>query len=112
MNLTKKEKQALNELINKLKKKYRDTLSHVLLYGSYARGDANKDSDIDIMVVLRKYKRWDKEFEKISDIKYPIASNYDLLISTVILDEKEYIHRNTPLLLNVRKEGRNLYEAR
>ena len=84
----------------------------MILYGSKARGDSKEDSDIDTMIILKKIVRWDKEFEKISEIKYPIASNYDLLISTVILSENEYMCRNTPLLLNVKREGDDLYAAK
>ncbi len=53
-NLTEKEKQALKELVDELKKLYGDNLSHVILYGSKARGDADSGSDIDVLVVLKK----------------------------------------------------------
>jgi len=53
-HLTEKEKQALKELVDELKKLYGDNLSHVILYGSKARGDANSGSDIDVLVVLKK----------------------------------------------------------
>ncbi len=48
-NLTEKEKQAIKELVEKLKELYKDNLSKVILYGSKAKGDAVEDSDIDIL---------------------------------------------------------------
>ena len=104
-HLTEKEKQALKELIEALKKLYGNNLVRVILYGSKARGDATKDSDIDIMVVLKNYENWNEEFDKVFDIVYPINYEYNMLISVVIKKEEEYLTKKTPLLLNVRKEG-------
>ena len=105
MKLTEKENQAISELVSGLKKLYGDNLCRIILYGSKARGNATEDSDIDILIVLKKYNRWDEEFEKICNIVNDICYQYEILISCVIKQEKEFIMRNTPLLLNVRKEG-------
>jgi len=107
ISLTEKEKKAIDELLIGLKKLYGANLRQVILYGSKARGEANEGSDIDIMVVLKDYEKWDEEHKKVFELVYSIEEKYgyDLLISTVIKKEKEYVGRNTPLLLNVRKEG-------
>lgn len=34
-----------------------DAISRIVLYGSYARGDSNPESDVDVLVVLRKDKQ-------------------------------------------------------
>jgi predicted nucleotidyltransferase len=106
-NLTEKERRALRELVEGLKELYGDNLSRVILYGSKARGNATKDSDIDILVVVKEYKRWGDEFKKISDLVFSIEEkyDYDLLISFVIKTKEEYMHEKSPLLLNIRKEG-------
>ncbi|MCG2726053.1 MAG: nucleotidyltransferase domain-containing protein [Elusimicrobia bacterium] len=110
-NLAKKEKKAVRELIAELKKMYEDNLSRIILYGSKARGDVTKSSDIDIMIVLNNYKRWDKEFDKVHGILHKIDKkyDYDLLISTVIKKRSDVLFQNSPLLLNVRKEGIDLW---
>lgn len=43
-----------NELIKKVVKKLRDypNLKAIVLYGSYAKGEATKESDIDLLIVL------------------------------------------------------------
>ncbi len=103
--LTEKERQALKELVEELKKLYGDNLSRVILYGSKARGDATEDSDIDILVVLKEYKNISEEREKVHSVKCPICYKYDLVISVIIRNEQEYLTRLSPLLLNIKKEG-------
>ena len=36
----------------KLKEKFKDKIEEIIVFGSYARGDFNEDSDIDILIVL------------------------------------------------------------
>jgi predicted nucleotidyltransferase len=104
-NLTEKEKQAVKELIDELKKLYGDNLSRVILYGSKARGDATEDSDIDIMIVLKDVKDKSKELEKVIKLTTEIDFRYETLISITLQSEEEYLKKRSPLLLNVRKEG-------
>ncbi|MEW6040041.1 MAG: nucleotidyltransferase domain-containing protein [Elusimicrobiota bacterium] len=110
-NLTENEKQAVNELVEGLKNLYGDNLSRVILYGSKARGVSTEDSDIDIMIVLKDYKNWGSEFEKVAELVYSTEEkhDYDLLISFVIKKEINYHTEKSPLLLNIAKEGVNLW---
>jgi len=45
-------KKLLNELELKLKEVFGDNLVSLVLYGSVARGDFRKDSDIDLLIIL------------------------------------------------------------
>ena len=40
---------AIQEFIKGTQEILRDRLKRIILYGSYARGDFNEDSDVDIM---------------------------------------------------------------
>ena len=42
-----------NEAYKLCKDLFKDKLTDCYLYGSYARGDFNKDSDVDIMMVVK-----------------------------------------------------------
>ena len=104
-NLTEKEKKAIDELLEGLKKLYGDNLCRVILYGSKARGDGTENSDIDIMIVLKSYSKWDVEFNRVFPIVSDICYRHELLLSYIIKKESEFKLKNTPLLLNVRREG-------
>ena len=43
----------IKELQDRMTETYHDRLIALVLFGSQARGDANPDSDIDILVVLK-----------------------------------------------------------
>lgn len=51
------EQQALQSLVDYLQKTIPDQLEVLALFGSKARGDSQKDSDIDVLVILSKEDR-------------------------------------------------------
>jgi len=108
--LNETEKKAIDELIEKLKETYGDSLVKVILYGSKARGDSTEDSDIDIMVVLKDYIDIKKERFKIYDIVWSVCYVYDLLISVIIKNKSDYEKFDTGLLKNIKNEGIELWK--
>ena len=50
--MTEKIREAVERFVEKTKKIYGVRLQSIILYGSCARGDFEKDSDIDILVLL------------------------------------------------------------
>ena len=97
----------LPELKRALKKRYGDRLVKLVLYGSHARGEATEDSDIDVLVVLKEIGAGGAsgEMDSISDISCDISYRYDTLLTLFPVPEHKYNNYNSPLLLNVRKEG-------
>ena len=58
--------KAVQELLGKKLKK-------IILYGSYARGDFNKSSDVDIMILADlSFEEIENYRDQISDIAYDI----------------------------------------
>lgn len=83
-------------------------LSKIILYGSYARGDYNTDSDIDIMVLTTLT---DEEIEgienEIFDLAFDFQMKYFVDISVVIKNEEQFKYwlGVLPFYDNVQKEG-------
>lgn len=77
----------------------------MILFGSQARGEAEDASDIDVLVVLIGRVNPADEVSKSSEIVADISLRNDVVISCVFIDEESFLHRNGPLLRNVRREG-------
>ena len=60
-------KSILKELKIKLQDIYGDQLKGLYLYGSYARAEADGESDIDILVILDKVERYSNEIARTSN---------------------------------------------
>jgi predicted nucleotidyltransferase len=96
--LMKELKQGLSEI-------YGVKLKGVYLYGSYARGDYRAGSDVDVMVLLKTYKNYWKEYERASDYFSEISLKYDLTVSCLLMKEIQWKNSDLPVLSNIRKEG-------
>jgi uncharacterized protein len=99
----------IRKLIKELKEGlvgiYRSKLRGVYLYGSYARGDYQLGSDLDILVVLKKYDRYGDEINRTSKLVGDLSLEYGISISRVFMTESQWKQSDTPLLRNIRIEG-------
>jgi predicted nucleotidyltransferase len=96
----------LKEFKQKAAELYGARLKKIVLYGSYARGQANDEhSDIDLAVVLEGTVDPCKEIDRMIDIITDINLDYDILLSVYPVSENDYHSVNSPLLLNLRREG-------
>ena len=79
-----------------------------ILYGSQARGDARKDSDIDILVLLPdscEGKEFARRKVDISGKLYDLSLSLGVDISPLILVPKIFFARKTPFNKKVINEG-------
>lgn len=80
----------------------------IILYGSYARGDNDPESDIDVMVVLdcprEDILRYRKEFSKASS---RIGLDNDIMLSVLLRDKDNFIKNQNllPFYKNIVREG-------
>lgn len=93
-----------------------DRVKKIILYGSYARGDFNKSSDIDIMILTDLTDDEIGEYrDKILDYVYDIEwnNNFDIDLSPLIknIDKFNYWLKALPFYMNVQKEGVVLSES-
>ena len=94
--MSKKEIKSLIQRNNHIFSKY--TIEKIALFGSYARGDNKKKSDVDILVKLGKptfqnYIHLARELERILKKKVDLLtfSSLDKYLKPYILKEAEYI---------------------
>ena len=101
--------KGVNEILgNRVKK--------IILYGSYARGDFNESSDIDIMILTDLTDDEIIEYrEKVWDYDYDLEfeNNFDIQLSPLVknIDKFNYWLEALPFYMNVQKEGVVLSEC-
>lgn len=105
--------QIIEEFTLKTKTILGNHLKQIILYGSYARGDFNKNSDIDIMILIDlNNKELEDYYEKIIELAYDIESKIDFKIhlSPLVknIDKFNYWLDTIPFYMNVEKEGVSL----
>ena len=100
-----KKEDIVKEFHERIGLLYGRRLRKVILYGSCARGQATGDSDIDLAVVLEGDVAPGKEIDRMIDIITELNLDYGVLISVYPVSEKDYAEVNSPLLINVRREG-------
>jgi len=95
--------EILREVKEKLEEILGDDLVEVILFGSYARGEAKGDSDVDVLVVVKKWPDQEKEW-KIGELMTDLVLRYGVVFSLIIYPEKpEMVY--DPLIINARREG-------
>lgn len=112
-NINFKEKQALKEYKNLLLEDLPNQIVQMILFGSKARGDSRKDSDIDVLVVTNWNQTNRRGWRKIVGVAADILLKFDdVLISPKIKTEQEFQHSCSPLLRNIKKEGIRLWSLK
>jgi len=104
-HLTSGESAAINRLKEVLTRDF--GLVKLVLYGSKARGDSHRESDIDVLVVLRDEFDW-RTKHAVYDVCFDINLEYDVLLQPIIYSQARYndpLIRATPLYQNVLEEG-------
>ena len=95
----------LNELKSALVELYGDRLFSVILFGSHARGEANSESDIDVMVVLADPVNAVEERSRMSSLFWYFLREYDELISIIPISKSQFLAGEISFLRVVRREG-------
>ena len=85
--------------------KYGDKIKEIILYGSHARGEATKDSDIDLLVLVDDSVNPSDVRRSLSDLLFDILLEKGELVSVVVLPKTFFENYNHPFVINVRKEG-------
>lgn len=105
---------VMNHYVEEIKNIYGEYLRKIILYGSYARGEATESSDIDIMILVNLDDLEIKEYsDELSSITFDMNLDNDLMIMPIVKNEehfKKWIGAY-PFYRNVEKEGVSLYAA-
>ncbi|MFZ2070949.1 MAG: nucleotidyltransferase domain-containing protein [Halobacteriota archaeon] len=100
-----KVKQLVNQIKKHLVKEYGGKIKRIIIYGSYVRDEATKDSDIDVLVVIDDSLDPFEVRKNLSDIIFDILLEKKELISVIPVPETIFKDYKSPFILNVKEEG-------
>ena len=101
-------RKILEAFTNEMQKIFGRSLKKIILYGSYARGDFEVNSDMDLMILTSLS---DDEIKRLENEVYDMAFEYEMTYGIVIsVNVKNEDHFNywlgaLPYYDNVKKEG-------
>ena len=105
-------RNELNIIVHRVADVYRmvygDNLMKIILYGSYARGDFNADSDIDMVAIVDgERKLLQEQLKKVWDVSSDLELKYETVVSPAVIPYKEYMQfqEDIPYYRNIKQEG-------
>jgi len=102
----------LKELESGVRNVFSEKLKNIYLFGSYARGDFDKESDIDVLIVVddEDFLKFDDE---VLDLSVDLSLKYDCVVSLFLESRENFIkfRKIKPLYKNIEKEGKAIYAA-
>ena len=105
-------RSELESITTQLVKEYRllygATLKEVILYGSYARGDFDDESDIDVVAIVDQPRlEIGKSYRKLGEVASSLSLSYGLTVSPSVIPFNDYMrYRNAlPYYRNISNEG-------
>lgn len=102
------EEKIVKQYIQGIRKLVPHASSEIIMFGSKAREESQKDSDIDILVVIDTKDRLIKR--KIQDLCWDVMfdNNFKAFLAPVILYKSEYLQYkkwNSSFLYNINQDG-------
>ncbi len=88
-----------------------NSIVEIILYGSYARGDYDSDSDIDITAIVQGERReLQDKLKYVWDVAFDIGLENDIIISPTVIPVHEFdkYKIRLPYYRNIATEGKRI----
>jgi hypothetical protein len=94
-----------HDVARDLRRLYGDRLRSVLLFGSWGRGDAHPESDIDLLVVLDRVDSVWEELRCMDSVLWRHSFENDTVVTALPAAQGDLDERRRPVLVRAQAEG-------
>jgi predicted nucleotidyltransferase len=102
--LRSEEQEVLKRFKAEVKKVFGERLDRVVLFGSRSRGDADPDSDFDLLVTVQSLDQADQK--RVFDIAADLSLEYGTVLAVLVVPTNDFTEdRYFYLYENIQKEG-------
>ena len=101
--------KVLIEIKQELKKLYGNKLVDLILYGSYARGEENQESDIDIALILKGQIRPYEEIKRVLKIACNLDLKYNVVLDIHPISDDFYKSKEFSFYSTIQEEGISIW---
>jgi predicted nucleotidyltransferase len=98
-------RQLLAELHVGLQRIYGPRLRGLYLFGSYAHGTPDPESDVDVLIVLDRIDRYGAEVDRTGELASRLSLKYGVTVSRAFAAEADWREGDSPFLNNIRPEA-------
>ena len=104
--------KKLGDMCEQIGKIYKGTVTEIILYGSYARGQETDESDIDMAIVLKADQTEDQN-DRMTDIVVDYELDIGRTLSVISIEQHEFMEwkATLPFYKNIEKEGIVLWKT-
>ena len=94
-------RRSLESFVKVLKEKYGDKIHRIILFGSTARGEAEEESDIDVLVIADGVTQ-----KEVSKVAFQILLKYGEVISPIVESKQQFEkYKDYSFHKNILREG-------
>lgn len=98
-------REVLAELKTRLSALYGERLKGVYLFGSYARNEADEESDVNLLIVLDEVENYPREIARTSELISELSLRCGISMSRFFSSEEQWREDTTLFFVNLREEA-------
>ena len=101
-------KQVVLKIVEKIKKEYKP--EKIILFGSYAYGKPDRDSDLDLLIIKQTFKPFRKRWVEVYNLVSNIVTGVDFCPFVITPEELEKrLQRGDQFFQEITERGECLY---
>lgn len=105
-DLPERERRVLGELRKRIQQEFPDWTFQMTLFGSRARGDADPDSDMDVLVEVETARVSFPEKQRLRRVAGEVSINFGIVLSILVADRRLREERGDfSIFQTIREEG-------